>query len=198
MIALILHPFIAHWVFPNHPELAGVFLGTAVHDTAQVAGSALMYEQLYNAPAALDYAVVTKLMRNLFMLAVIPVMTFAYQRSAASGGRRTSLHKLVPLFVLGFLAMTALRAVGDTGDRPFGMLSEEMWAAAVDFMRSAADWCLVVAMAAVGLGTSLSQLRSLGWKPFVAGFAAAVSVGLFSVIMIVLVHAYSNLFGLTS
>jgi uncharacterized membrane protein YadS len=78
------------------------------------------------------------------------------------------------------------------------MLSEEKWAAAVDFMRSAADWCLVVAMAAVGLGTSLSQLRSLGWKPFVAGFAAAVSVGLFSVIMIVLVHAYSNLFGLTS
>jgi uncharacterized integral membrane protein (TIGR00698 family) len=198
MIALILHPFVAHWVFPNHPELAGVFLGTAVHDTAQVAGSALMYEQLYNAPAALDYAVVTKLIRNLFMLAVIPVMTLAYNRSLASGGRTTPWHKLVPLFVLGFLAMTALRGVGDMGDRPFGLMSQATWAAAVEFLRSAADWCLVVAMAAVGLGTSLSQLRSLGWKPFVAGFAAAESVGLFSVIMIVLVRAYSNLFGLTS
>lgn len=198
MIALILHPFVAHWVFPNHPELAGVFLGTAVHDTAQVAGSALMYEQLYDAPVALDYAVVTKLIRNLFMLAVIPIMTFAYHRFVASGGRTTSLHKLVPLFVLGFLAMTAFRTVGDLGDRPFGVLSKDTWAAAVDYMRSAADWCLVVAMAAVGLGTSLSQLRRLGWKPFIAGFAAAVSVGVFSILMIVLVHAYSNLFGSTS
>ncbi|HEY3394660.1 MAG TPA: putative sulfate exporter family transporter [Lacipirellulaceae bacterium] len=198
MIALILHPFIAHLVFPHHPELAGVFLGTAVHDTAQVAGSALMYEQQYNAPAALDYAVVTKLIRNLFMLAVIPVMTLAYHRSVASGGRTTPLHKLVPLFVLGFLAMTALRAVGDLGDRPFGFLSKETWAAAVENMRSAADWCLVVAMAAVGLGTSLSQLRSLGWKPLVAGFAAAVSVGVLSVVMIGLVHAYTTWFASSS
>jgi uncharacterized integral membrane protein (TIGR00698 family) len=194
MVALILHPFIAHWVFPNQPELAGVFLGTAVHDTAQVAGSALMYEQQYNAPAALDYAVVTKLIRNLFMLVVIPVMTFAYHRSVASGGRTTSLHKLVPLFVLGFLAMTAFRAVGDMGERPFGFLSRDIWEAAVEFLRSAADWCLVVAMAAVGLGTSLSQLSSLGWKPFVAGFAAAVSVGLFSIVMIEIVQAYSTVF----
>ena len=131
-------------------------------------------------------------------LVVIPVMTLAYHRSQASGGRRTSLHALVPLFVLGFLAMTAFRTVGDIGDRVFGLLSEETWTAAVENVRSAADWCLVVAMAAVGLGTSLSQLRSLGWKPFVAGFAAAMLVGLFSVLMIRAVATYSTLFELSS
>jgi uncharacterized membrane protein YadS len=37
--------------------------------------------------------------------------------------------------------------------------------------------CLTVAMAAVGLGTSISQLKVLGWKPLLVGLAAAVSVG---------------------
>ena len=60
------------------PALAGFFLGTAIHDTAQVAGAGLLYLQQYGAPEALDTATVTKLVRNLFMVAVIPLMALLY------------------------------------------------------------------------------------------------------------------------
>lgn len=72
LLALLLHPPLAHLLFGGDAQRVGLFLGTAIHDTAQVAGAALLYAQHYGAPEALDVATVTKLLRNLFLLAVIP------------------------------------------------------------------------------------------------------------------------------
>ncbi|MBH05566.1 MAG: putative sulfate exporter family transporter [Phycisphaeraceae bacterium] len=186
MLALVLHPFIAHGIFPDDPKLAGVFLGTAVHDTAQVAGSALIYEQQYDAPEAIDYAVVTKLLRNLCMVIVIPLMAVLYHRGNTGDGRSPKVSKLIPLFVFGFLGMTIFRSVGDLGlgGKVFGVLSPEAWRSLITMFKSAAEWCLVLAMAAVGLGTSVAKLRTLGLRPFLVGFAAASLVGLTSVLLI--------------
>jgi uncharacterized membrane protein YadS len=52
-----------------------------------------------------------------------------------------------------------------------------------------APWLLATAMAAVGLGTGLSKLKSLGLKPFTVGFAAALLVGVVSTVMIMLLSA---------
>jgi len=41
-----------------------------------------------------------------------------------------------------------------------------------------------MAMAAVGLSTNLKDLKSMGYKPFVVGFIAMVTVGLVSIISI--------------
>ena len=41
-------------------------------------------------------------------------------------------------------------------------------------------WCLIVAMASVGLGTNLKRLRTLGLRPLGVGLAAAVVVGVVS------------------
>ena len=41
-----------------------------------------------------------------------------------------------------------------------------------------------MAMAAVGLSTDLKDLKSMGYKPFVVGFIAMVTVGLVSIISI--------------
>ena len=184
LMALVLHPFIAHWVFDGEPHLAGVFLGTAVHDTAQVAGSALIYEQHYDAPAALDYAVVTKLVRNLFMIAVIPFMALHYHRSRDAVGEGPSIAKLLPFFVFGFIGMMVLRTIGDMGERAFGIFDATTWNAIIRSVRIGADWCLVAAMAAVGLGTSLIRITALGWRPLLVGFAAAALVGLVSILLL--------------
>jgi len=37
-------------------------------------------------------------------------------------------------------------------------------------------------MAAVGMSTNLAELRSMGYKPFIVGFIAALVVGLVSII----------------
>ena len=39
-----------------------------------------------------------------------------------------------------------------------------------------------MAMAAVGLSTNFKDLKSMGYKPFVVGFIAMITVGLVSII----------------
>jgi uncharacterized membrane protein YadS len=178
MLALLLYPPLAHALFGGDARQAGLFLGTAIHDTAQVAGAGLLYAQQYGAPEALNAATVTKLVRNLFMLVVIPLVALLHRRQG-KGARKsgTPFSQLVPGFVFVFLALTLLRTLGDLGQRPFGVLSPGVWSAGVHAADVVATWLLTVAMAAVGLGTSITKLRVLGPRPFVVGIAAALLVG---------------------
>ena len=41
-----------------------------------------------------------------------------------------------------------------------------------------------MAMAAVGLSTNLRDLKSMGYKPFIVGFIAMITVGLVSILSI--------------
>ena len=79
LAATLLYPYLAHIAFGNAVQ-AGLFLGTSIHDTSQVVGAAKVYADVFAAPAALDIATVTKLVRNVFMVAVIPIMAFYYSR----------------------------------------------------------------------------------------------------------------------
>jgi uncharacterized integral membrane protein (TIGR00698 family) len=179
LLALLSYPFASHWIFDGDARLSGLFLGTAIHDTAQVAGAGMVYLQQFGTGQALDTATVTKLVRNLFMLAVIPIMGILYHRSAAERVRLSGpkLRQMVPLFVFGFVAMTLIRTLGDLGSQPFGLLSTEAWERLIDTAGKVAGWCLVVAMASVGLGTSFVRLKSLGLKPLAVGLLAALLVG---------------------
>jgi len=180
LLALIVHPFIAHALFGGDARLAGHFLGTAIHDTAQVAGAGLLYVQQYGAHEALDVATVTKLLRNLFMVAVIPLMALLHHRGRPETGvPRPKWQEAVPVFVFGFVAMTLLRTVGDAGGaEPFGgLLSAGQWERVISGVSSVSTWLLAIAMAAVGLGTHLGRLRKLGLRPLLVGLVAALTVG---------------------
>lgn len=184
--AMFLYPFLAHAAFENCPELAGLFLGTSIHETAQVAGAGMMYQAQYDAPVALDFATVTKLVRNLCMIAMIPLagLLFGAERGAAGGGSVGSYLRMVPWFVVGFALFSALRTAGDAGEEAFGLLDPQSWQQIVSFLRRAAEICLLVAMAAVGLNSSFAGIRSIGPRPFVLGLFAAAVVGGVSFAMI--------------
>jgi uncharacterized integral membrane protein (TIGR00698 family) len=190
MAALFFYPFLAYWVFAGDPQQAGLFLGTAIHDTAQATGAGLMYQSQFEAPAALDAAIVTKLVRNVCMVGVLPLMAVLYHRRAGLGRAAGSMrwHQIMPLFVLGFLAMIAVRSAGDALSGSAGFLSAAGWESLVGTTERAAQWCLLLAMAAVGLGTSLGRLKTLGLKPLVVGLVAAGLVGGISIGLITLLH----------
>lgn len=186
MLALLVYPFVAHAVFDD-AHAAGLFLGTAIHDTSQVAGAGLAYAQQFGEPLALETATVTKLIRNLCMVAVIPLLGLAYRRGeggVAPGRAARTPRAIVPLFIIGFVAMTALRTLGDVGARPFGVLDPAAWATAVAVTERASEIGLLLAMAAVGLGTDLTRIRRLGLRPLGVGMAAAATVGIVSWAMI--------------
>lgn len=177
MAAMLVYPFAAHWLFSGDPFLGGLFLGTAVHDTAQVAGAGLVYQQYFGEPRALDVATVTKLVRNLGMLIVIPLMSILYHRKSSEGAEPPAWYSMVPLFVIGFAMMSLLRTVGDMGEKPFGFMEPETWNLLVGLAAQTAGYCLAIAMAAVGLGTRIANLRSIGPRPLVAGLVSALVVG---------------------
>lgn len=183
--AMFGYPILANAMFGDQPELAGLFLGASIHETAQVAGAGAMYQVQYGAPLALDVATVTKLVRNLSMLVLIPLagILFGETRSVGTPGARAWL-RLIPWFVVGFAACSALRTLGDHGEQAFGFLDPDIWGQTVAFFRHAAETCLLLAMAAVGLQTSFAGLRQIGLRPFLFGLFAALVVGAVSLLLI--------------
>ena len=190
--AMLLYPFLGNLIFGGDVVHVGLFLGTSIHETAQVAGAGLIYDQSFNvttSPSAADIAIVTKLVRNVLMVIVIPLITYVYvRRQRAEGeetGHGTRIIDMMPVFILGFLAMAAFRSIGDagveSGRAAFGIWGAEAWDGLVHGIRTMAEYCLAMAMAAVGLGTSITQLKGLGFKPFVVGIAAALAVGAVSI-----------------
>jgi uncharacterized integral membrane protein (TIGR00698 family) len=190
LAAMFLYPYVAHFMFADQPALAGLFLGTSIHETAQVAGAGLMYEAQFNAPVALDIATVTKLVRNLCMIAVIPLVGVLYgAQQSGDALQKIKWYSMIPWFIVGFAMMSALRTLGDAGDRPFGVLDPALWKQSVNFIRSAAEYCLLVAMAAVGLTSMLDGILKIGLRPFVLGLFAAVLIG---VVSLSLIYAFAE------
>ena len=177
VIAMLVYPFAAHWFFAGDAFASGLFLGTSVHETAQVAGAGLVYQQFYNDPETLNVATVAKLVRNLGMLIVIPLMCILYHRNSTVEGKAPKWWTMIPLFVVGFACMSLIRTVGDMGDQAFGLIDPERWKMIVGYIKKTAEICLAIAMAAVGLGTSIKGLKAIGIKPLAVGLFSALLVG---------------------
>ena len=108
LLALLFYPFLAHALFRTQVQ-AGTFLGTAIHDTSQVAGAGLVYAQQYKADVAMNTAITVKLVRNLSMSVLIPFMAILYRRRDGANARKVSQkwHQAIPLFVVAFVAWLA-------------------------------------------------------------------------------------------
>ena len=201
IIAMFVYPYLAHWLFAGNIVMAGLFQGTAIHETAQVTGAGLMYDQIFGAtakPTVADVAIVIKLVRNVFIAAVIPLMALVYARRLASEGRatgsRVSIWRLFPIFILGFIAMAIVRSIGDAGLRHGGLalgywgLAD--WSRDMGMISDTAAYLLAMAMAGVGLGTRLKSMRGLGIKPFYVGLFASLVVGIASALAVFLLGRF--------
>ena len=182
VIAMLVYPYFAEWYFDNNALEAGLFLGTSIHETSQVAAAGLIYDQQFNNPETLDVATVTKLIRNTFLVILIPLFAFLYNRGEFKE-QKYSILSIFPYFVIGFIGMIIVRNLGDE------LFSPEtdnyyVWSRFIEYLKILATVFLTMAMAAVGISINLGELKSMGYKPFVVGLIAAVTVGIISLIYI--------------
>jgi uncharacterized membrane protein YadS len=76
--------------------------------------------------------------------------------------------------------------VRNIGDQVFTTENNSyfLWTSLIEYLKTLATVFLTMAMAAVGISINLSELRSMGYKPFVVGLIAAITVGFISLIYI--------------
>lgn len=180
VFTMLVYPYFANLYFDGNSLYAGLFLGTAIHETSQVAAAGLIYDQQFNSPETLNIATVTKLIRNSFLVIMIPLFGYLYNRGNVSS-TKVSIIKIFPYFVLGFIGMIFLRNIGDQIIE-IQNYNANVWNDFIKYTTDIAKICLSMAMAAVGMSTNLSELKSMGFKPFVVGLIAATTVGIVSII----------------
>jgi uncharacterized integral membrane protein (TIGR00698 family) len=139
----------------------GMWIGLSVHEVAQVVGAGFQ-----GGGAAGEVAVVTKLARVMMLAPLIIGLSYALarplRRAEGAGGKV----QYVPLFVAGFLALAVINSLGIIPEiirQPIVAITPVL---------------LTAAMAALGLGTSISKLRQHGLPPLLlAGLASLFIAG---------------------
>ena len=187
ILSVLIYPYFANFYFNGEPLLTGLFLGTSIHETSQVAAAGLIYEQQFNSQETLNIATVTKLIRNTFLIIMIPFFAFLYNRGKTKE-KKYSLLSIFPYFVLGFVGMIIMR---NLGDEFFITNYEYNWENTIDTIKFLSKIFLTMAMAAIGLSTNLKDIRGMGYKPFVVGFIAMLTVG---IVCILTIESYLRFF----
>lgn len=185
LIAVILYPIIGQALHLTD-RVFGMWSGTAVNDTSQVVATAGAYSQ-----AALNVATVVKLTRNTLMAPIIVIIGLLYQRlGEQTKETKIAPGKLVPWFVLGFLAMSFARTLGVAAGffpqnvaQPGNLAAA---AAALTWVDEASKFLILLALAGIGLGTNVASLRTIGLKPFVVGLCVAGVLAIFSLSVVML------------
>ena len=177
-MAMMGYPWVAGAIFGPNARAAGMFFGASIHDTSQVVGAALIYAEYFKVPDAVAIAGLTKFLRTLGLLVLVPLAAWLGSReSAPPAGSTKSLGRTVmPAFVIGFIALVAFRTLGDAvaGGSPE---LQAQWTRGLAAGQVASEWLLLCGMAAVGLGVTFAHLREAGWRPVVVAFAAALLAG---------------------
>ena len=144
-LSMIFYPIIASYLGFSD-ELAGVFIGGAIHDVAQVIGAGYSIS-----PEAGDVATYIKLLRVALLMPIVMMVFLAYKEkdSEMPGG----VSAFIPSFLIMFFILAFVKNLG--------LLP--LWL--IEIIRSMSSSLLVVAIAAIGVKTSLKQVLSVGWRP---------------------------------
>lgn len=158
-IAMVVYPIIAGMVGFDEQQ-TGIFLGATIHDVAQVVGAGYSVSDSTG-----DIATIVKLLRVAMLLPVVlGVMLVVRYRFKK---QQTGEAKLpFPWFVLGFVVLVALNSSI--------ALPEMVTVPLIDLSR----WCIITAVAALGMKTSFGKLVQVGWMPVMIVFIETAFIAL--------------------
>ena len=143
----------------------GIWAGTSVNDTASVVASGYAFSEI-----AGDFATMVKLTRTIAIIPTVLVFAFISTRmkqkelKTSSNGKKVKLVKIIPWFILGFLALTVINS--------FGVIPTVVSSG----MKDVSKFLMVSALAAIGLNTSFKDMKKSGFAPMLHGFIISALV----------------------
>lgn len=143
-IAMIAYPALGQYLLFNPLEM-GVFIGGTIHDVAQVVGAGFSISNETG-----EIATVVKLIRVAMLAPIVLVISLATRMQVSEDHDLGKKPPLIPVFVLGFLALAAVNSMG------------LIPAFVTDVLSEISRWALLIAIAAVGMKTSLKKVLDVG------------------------------------
>ena len=143
-LAMILYPVFSTSIGLDHKQ-AGIFIGGTIHDVAQVVGAGYTISNETG-----DIATYVKLLRVAMLLPAVFAISYLVARG---GGHGAGARATLPMFLVGFAVLVVVNSFGLLPSFVIGMANE------------ASRWCLVAAIAALGMKTSFKALFAVGWRP---------------------------------
>ena len=143
-VAMVVYPvFVTYLQYDN--ATAGVFLGATIHDVAQVVGAGYIISDQTG-----EISTLVKLIRVACLVPVVVVISLITRRSRAESPDR---RPLLPWFLIAFVVLVIVNSMG--------------WvpSAAQSVLTPVSSWCLLTAVAALGVKTSLKALADVGPAP---------------------------------
>ena len=140
-VAMVVYPvFVTYLQYDN--ATAGVFLGATIHDVAQVVGAGYIISDQTG-----EISTLVKLIRVACLVPVVVVISLITHRSRAESPDR---RPLLPWFLIAFVILVIVNSMG--------------WvpSAAQSVLTPVSSWCLLTAVAALGVKTSLKALADVG------------------------------------
>lgn len=147
-MAMVIYPLIAG-ALALADKQAGIFLGGTIHDVAQVVGAGYMISDETG-----DVSTLVKLVRVAMLVPVVMVFMWLFRKSRHKAGETSSM-PLLPGFLVGFVVLVLINSLGFIPD------------SVNDVMTTLSRWCLVTAIAALGIKTSFQKLAVVGWRPVI-------------------------------
>ena len=152
------------------PELNGMWAGASIHEIAQVVAAGGII-----GGGALAAAVIAKLARILMLAPVVAVLSVR-QRRRGNLNPEAKRPPIVPLFIIGFLAMILIRSFCNL---PQGVID------AGSMIQTA---LLSAAMFGLGCGVKIRNLMNVGVRPFILAAISTLIVAGIAYAGIILVH----------
>ncbi len=142
--AMVIYPVFATYLQYDNAT-AGVFLGATIHDVAQVVGAGYIISDQTG-----EISTLVKLIRVACLVPVVITISLITHRSRAESPDR---RPLLPWFLIAFVVLVIVNSMG--------------WvpSTAQSVLTPFSSWCLLTAVAALGVKTSLKALADVGPAP---------------------------------
>ena len=166
-------------------EAFGIFAGTAVNDTSSVTATASTWDSMWNLGSqTLDKAVTVKLTRTLAIIPITLVLALIQakkKKTENKTGNSFSLKSVFPMFILWFIVASIITTV---------CISLGVEASVFSPLKDLSKFFIIMAMAAIGLGTNVVKLIKNGGKPILLGACCWAGVTGVSLVMQHLLHLW--------
>ena len=171
-LAIVLLPLLRNSLGLSDPQLFGSWVGASVHDVAQVIATSST-----GGETAVHAATVVKLSR-VVLLAPLVASVSIWARRPSSGLVANADKKqvsIVPIFVIGFLVMIALRTTG---------IIPDSWLAKLKTIERV---CLASALVGLGSDVRITRLIKVGGRPLLLALVSWFGIAVVSLIGVRLV-----------